>query len=222
MNCAQVRAALPEFVYGGLTPDVQGQVESHINCCPECRRESAALRQVRHLLTAAPSPEVRVDAPALYRVAAERQARRVRRWRRCALAACAAVFALIAVTALPRLEIHVGSSEMVVRWGPAPVPVPVPTPGANSPGSPVAPLVSTAPPRDLSSIEDRLRVLSELTQAQADDDRDRDEQRERDIAHLRQQIKDWQGQSARRFGAVERDFDALYTAQFPSRKGGRP
>jgi anti-sigma factor RsiW len=56
MNCAQVRVALPEFVYGGLTPAVQDQMEIHINGCPECRREAAALRQVRHLLTAAPAP----------------------------------------------------------------------------------------------------------------------------------------------------------------------
>jgi Putative zinc-finger len=218
MNCPQVRAALPELVYGGLTPEVQSQMDAHLNGCAECRRESAALRQVRHLLTAAPAPEVRVDAPALYRVAAERQARRVRRWRRIGLTACAAAVALIAVTALTHLEIHVRSSEMVVRWGSAPVPDH--TPVAYAPGSPAAP-VATAP-RDLSSIEDRLRVLSELTQALAEDDRDRDYQREREIAHLRQQIKDWQGQSAQRFGAVERDFDALYTAQFSSHKGGRP
>jgi Putative zinc-finger len=216
MNCAQARAALPEFVYGGMTPEVQDQVKSHINGCPECQRESAALRQVRHLLTAAPAPEVRVDAPALYRVAAEQQTRRTRTWRRFALAACAAVFALFAVTALTRLEIHVGSSEMVVRWGPAPDSTPV----AHAPGSPITPIAAV--PRDLSSIEDRLRVLGELTQALADDDRDRDEQRELEIALLRRQIKDWQGQSVQRFGAVERDFDALYTAQFPSRKGGRP
>ena len=75
---------------------------------------------MRHLLTAAPAPEVRVNAPAMYREAAERQTRRTRTWRRFALAACAAVFALLAVTALARLEIHVGSSEIVVRWGPAP------------------------------------------------------------------------------------------------------
>jgi len=218
MNCAQFRAALPEFVYGGLTPEVRNQVESHINGCPDCRRESAALRQIRHLLTAAPAPDVRVDAPALYRVAAERQTRRVRRWRRIGLTVCAAAVILIAVTALTRLEVHVGRSEMVVRWGPAPITEP--TPVAHAPGSPIAPM--TPVPRDLSSIEDRLRVLSELTQALAEDDRDRDEQREREIAHLRQQMKDWQGQSAQRFGAVERDFDALYTAQFPSHKGGRP
>jgi Putative zinc-finger len=219
MNCAQVRAALPEFVYGRLTPEVQGQVESHISECAECRRESTALRQVRHLLTVVQTPEVRVDMLAVYRAAAERQMRRVRTWRRCALAAYVAAVALIALTALTRLEIHVGSSEMVVRWGPALVPEQ--TPVAHAPGSPVAPLLSTAP-RDLSSIEDRLRLLSELTQALADDDRDRDEQREREIAHLRVQISDWQGQSAQRFGAVERDFDALYTAQFPSHNGGRP
>ena len=219
MNCAHVRAALPEFIYGGLTPDVLSQVESHINACPECRREVAALRQVRRVLIAAPAPNVRVEAPAIYRAAAERQARRMRTWRGYALAACAAVFALIAVTALARLEIHVGRTELVVRWGPAPVPAP--TPGADTLGPPVPPVVATAP-RDLSSIEDRLRVLSELTQALADDDHDRDEQREQEIGRLREQIKDWQGQSAQRFGAVERDFSALYTAQFPSHKGGRP
>jgi hypothetical protein len=218
MNCAQVRASLPEFVYGGLTPDVLGEVESHINGCPDCEREAVVLRQVRRLLTAAPAPDVSVNALAIYRVAAERQVRRTQTWRRIALAAGAAAVALIAVTALTRLEIHVGNSEMVVRWGPAPVPAP--TPGPDAPGSP-APVVAAAP-RDLSSIEDRLRVLSELTQALADDDRDRDEQREREIARLREQIKDWQSQSARRVGAVERDFDALYIAQFPNHKGGRP
>ena len=39
MNCAQIRAALPEFVYGGLTLEMQSQVKSHLNGCPECRRE---------------------------------------------------------------------------------------------------------------------------------------------------------------------------------------
>jgi hypothetical protein len=218
MNCAQVHTALPEFVYGGLTPKMLGQVESHINGCPECRREASALRQVRRLLTAAPIPDVNVNAPGIYRAAAERQARRTRTWRRFALAACAAAVALIAVTALARLEIHVGNSEMMVRWGPAPIPEH--TPVAYAPGSPAAPVTAAA--SDLSSIEDRVRVLSELTQALADDDHDRNEQREREIARLREQIKDWQSQSARRFGAVERDFDALYTAQFPSHKGGKP
>jgi anti-sigma factor RsiW len=216
MNCAQVRASLPEFVYGGLTPDVLGQVESHINGCPDCEREAAGLRQVRRSLTSA--PDVSVNALAIYRVAAERQVRRAQRWRRIGITACAAAVILIAVTALSRLEIHVGSSEMVVRWGPAPEPIS--NQGAYAPRSPVAPVTAAAP--DLSSIEDRLRVLSELTQALAEDDHDRDEQREREMAQLRQQMKDWQGQSAQRFGAVERDFDALYTAQFPSHKGGRP
>jgi anti-sigma factor RsiW len=218
MNCAQVRASLPEFVYGGLTLDVLGQVESHINGCPDCEREAAVLRQVRRLLTSAPAPDVSVNALAIYRGAAERQVRRTRTWRRIALAAGAAAVALIAVTALTRLGIHVGNSEMVVRWGP--VPEPISNQGAYAPRSPVAPV--TAVPPDLSSIEDRLRVLSELTQALAEDDHDRDDQREQEITYLRQQIKDWQGQSAQRFGAVERDFDALYTAQFPSHKGGKP
>ena len=215
MNCIEARAALPEFVYGGLTPRIQAQVDDHLNGCPECGREAATLCEVRRLLVAA--PDVRVNTAAIYHKAAEQQAQRVRRWRRIAVSACAAVIALIAVAALTRLEIRVGNAEMVVRWGPAPLPQ-APPPAPLVQDSPLA----AAKPVDLSSIEDRLRVLSELTQALAEDNRDRDDQREREIAHLRAQMKDWQGQSAQRFGAVERDFDALYTAQFPSHKGGKP
>ena len=102
MNCAQVRAALPEFVYGGLTPQVQALVDDHLKGCAECGRETAALRDVRGLLIAA--PDVSINTPAIYRVTAAQQLRRVRRWRRMALTACAAVFLLLAATALTRLR----------------------------------------------------------------------------------------------------------------------
>ena len=194
MNCAQVRAALPEFVYGGLTPQVQALVDDHLKGCAECGRETAALRDVRGLLIAA--PDVSINTPAIYRVAAARQMWRVRRWRRMALTACAAVFLLLAATALTRLEIHVGNSEMVLRRGPASAP---PAPRPPAPRIHLAPVAVTKPV-DLSSIQDRLRTLSELTQALAEDDQDRDAQREREIAYLREQMKEWQGQSAQCFG----------------------
>jgi hypothetical protein len=214
MNCPEVRAALPEYVYGEMAPEAEAQLAAHLKTCPGCEGEAAGLRQVRRLLAAAPAPEVRVNAPQLYRKAAERQSRRVRRWRRAALTACAAVVLLAAATALARLEIHVGASELVVRWGPAPVP------------TPPAPMVQVPPSAverpDLSSIEDRLHLLGELTQALAEDGRERDAQREQEIARLREQIRQWQGLSAQRLNAMEKDFDALYVAQFPSRKGGNP
>jgi hypothetical protein len=217
MNCPDIRAALPEFVYGGLAPDARVRLEGHLEQCPDCRREAEALGQVRRLLGAGPSPESRVDLAAVYRQAAERQARRLGRWRRFALAACAACAAAVALIALSRLEIHVGQSEMVVRWGePAAPPAPLPTPSP-----PVAPAPGPPPP-DLAAIEDRLRTLGELTQALADDGHDRDYQRQQEIARLRQEIRQWQGLSAERLSAMQKDFDALYVAQFSSRKGVNP
>ena len=133
MNCPEVRAALPEFVYGGSTPEMRAEVQHHLAGCPECRHEDAALRQVRQLLAAAPAPEVRVDASTVYRQAAERQGRRLRRWRRVAVAACAAAVLIGAVMGLSRLEIHVGASEMVVRWG-APPAAPAPCAARASSG----------------------------------------------------------------------------------------
>ncbi len=118
MNCPAIRAALPEFVYGRLPPQALDSIEAHLHGCPECRREAAALGQVRRLLDAAPAPAVRVDAAALYRAAAERQARRLRRWRRIALTACAAAVVLLSLTALTRLEVRVEYNQLVVRWGP--------------------------------------------------------------------------------------------------------
>ena len=77
-------------------------------------------------------------------------------------------------------------------------------------------------PRDIAAMEDRLHTLSELTQALADDGRDRDYQRGQEIARLREQLRQWQGLSAEQFGAMQKDFDALYVAQFPGRKGVNP
>ena len=221
MKCPEVRAALPEFVYGGLSPAVQADVEGHLDGCPECRSEADALRRVRRLLAAAPAPEVRVDMAAVYRQAAERQARRLRRWRRVALAACAAAVLAAVLAGLSRLEVRIGASELVVRWGPTPAPQMAP-PAPTLPVTAPAPVPAPPPPVDVAAIEERLRVLGDLTQALADDGRERDYQREQEIARLRQQIRDWQGQSAERLTSMQKDFDALYVAQFANHKGVKP
>ncbi len=224
MNCPEVRAALPEFIYGGLTAEMNTEVERHLAGCPDCRLEDAALRRVRGLLTAA--PDVRVDAATIYRQAAERQARRTRRWRRVVVAACAAAVLVAALFGLSRLEIRVGASEMVVRWGvPPAAPVtppalPAPPPAADAPKAPPAP--AAVDDARIAAMEDRLHTLSELVQALADDGRDRDAQRGQEIAHLRKQLRECQGLFAERFGAMQKDFDALYIAYFPSRKGANP
>ncbi|HVS39382.1 MAG TPA: zf-HC2 domain-containing protein [Gemmataceae bacterium] len=219
MNCPEVRTALPGFIYQELPPEVRVELQQHLDGCLACQREEAGLRQVRRLLAAA--PEVRVDTAVVYRQAAERQARRFRRWRSLAVAACAAAVLVAVGVGLSRLEIRVSGSEMVLRWGAPPVaPIPVPSPSpprADSPGSPPA-----AMEERIAAMENRLRVLSELSQALADDDRSRDYQHSQEIAHLREQLREWQGLSAERLSAMQKDFDALYVASFPDRKGVLP
>ena len=217
MNCPEIRAALPEYVYDQLPPQARASVEDHLSGCLECRREASSLGQVRRLLDAAPVPAVRVDTAALYRAAAERQARRLRRWRRIALVACAAAVVLLTLSALTRLEVRVESDQMVVRWGPTPVGPPLPPPPL--------PQVAPAPAvdaHDLVALEDRVRTLSELVQALADDGRERDYQRDLENSRLKQLVRQWQGTSDRRWSDVEKDFDALYIAQFQNRKGVKP
>ena len=176
---------------------------------------SGGAGQVRRLLDAAPAPAVRVDAAALFRAAAERQARRLRRWRGVALAACVAAILLFAFSALSRLEVRVETNQMVVRWGPAPAA----PPSAQAP--PVAP-TPAADPRDLMALEDRVRTLSELVQALADDGREREYQRDLENARLKQLVQQWQGMSDRRWSDMEKDFDALYIAEFQTLKGAKP
>ncbi len=110
---------------------------------------------------------------------------------------------------------------MVVRWGrPPAAPEPATSPPFIQPPQVAPPAAADA--RALASLEDRVRLLSELTQALADDSRERDEQRGQEIARLREQLRQWQGLSAEQFGAMQKDFDALYVAEFPSRKGVNP
>ena len=222
MNCPEVRAALPEFVYGSLPPEARTGVEAHLSACPDCQREAAALRGVRHLLDAAPAPTVRLDTAALYREVADRQGRRLRRWRCAALAACAAAVALLTLTAVARLEVHLEADQMVVRWGPAPTQPPAPPPSVPPTPAPQAAPPAAADTRDLAAMEERVRTLSELVQALADDDRDHDYQRGQEMGRLRQQVLQWQGVSDIRYNDMEKDFGALYIAQFPNRKGVQP
>ena len=59
-------------------------------------------------------------------------------------------------------------------------------------------------------------------QALADDGRERDYQRDLENARLKQLVRQWQGTSDRRRSDMEKDFDALYIAQFQNRKGAKP
>jgi hypothetical protein len=220
MNCQQVRDALPEFLYGGLTPDAAARIDAHLNDCPACRRDAEGLRCVRRLLAAAPAPEPRVDAPALCRKAAELQARRLRFWRRAAAAAVLVTAASLGLALVPRLEVRLSGQELAVRWGRPEAPPAPPPPADPSPRADPTPPKGDSSPSPAS--EERMRVLSELVQALAEDGRKRDYDHAQEVARLRDQLHELERQSARRCAATERDVEALYATQFKSQKGEKP
>jgi hypothetical protein len=214
MNCPDVRARLPALAYGDLGPTEAAAVEEHLAKCAECRQEVACLRGVRRLLDAAPAPAVSVDVAAVYRRAAERQARSARRWRRIACAAGVGLAAAIALAVGLRLEVRVEAQQVVLRWGAPPAP-PAPPP-------PPAPAVRPLPPAVSDVTEEQLRLLSELVQALAADVRGRDERQQQEIDALRRRVQEVQLQSVQRWESAERDLTAIYQAQFPSGKGIQP
>src|SRR5437667_6935726 len=84
MNCPEIRAALPDLLYGELKPALVETVQSHLAGCAGCQAELAALRQVTGLLDKLPVPPVRVDLRQIYWESQVRQEHRLRRWRRAA------------------------------------------------------------------------------------------------------------------------------------------
>jgi hypothetical protein len=212
MNCAKVRDRLPALLYGDLPPGEASALRDHLAACPACRQEHAALEGIRRALDMVPAPAVRVDLPRLYREAAARQVRRAGRWR-WAAAACGAAAAVLLVVLGLRLEVRVESQQLVVRWGTAPEKVIVPPPG---PG----PRAESPPPSP--DVEERLRVLSELIHALADDVAARDEQEQQRVDRVRARLDELQRQGNRRMSETERNVAALYVAHYIAQKGEKP
>jgi hypothetical protein len=210
VNCHEARPLLAEFVYDGCTPDDRTQVDAHLADCVECRREADALRVVRQRLDQTSAPVARVNVAAVYRAAADANARRLRRWRRFALVAGIAA-AILLVVLLGRLEFHVDQHQLTICWNAPPTVAPVPA-ASESDGS--------KPARSPDAQE--IQALSALVHALLDDARLRDQLHAQDIVRLRAQIDELRRQSDGRFAALERDFSALYTAHFSSPKGVNP
>jgi len=211
MHCDQARQALPGLLYGDLEAREAAAVGEHLEGCPACREEYAALARVRRLLDAVPAPDVRVDVHRVYGEAAGLQERRLRRWRRAAVACLAAAAAVLVMLAL-KLEVRVGAGQLTLRWGAPPVAVaPAPAPE----GAPDAVAQARA--------AEEIRLLKELVHALAAHIDARDRRQQQTLARLRERLDDLQWQADRRWNATERDVAALYTAHFGSRnQGARP
>jgi hypothetical protein len=116
MNCPEIRAALPDLLYGQLKPEHAQNVHSHLAECVACQAEWTGLRQTVGLLDKLPVPPVSVDLREIYRQSHLAEERRLRHWRRAAFAligiAAAVVFAM-----LLHLEVRVDGRQLVLRWG---------------------------------------------------------------------------------------------------------
>lgn len=207
MNCPTVDELLPLHAYGDLSADEAAEVDGHLAECPGCRAEFAALTAVRQALDATPPPEVVVDPIVISHAAIERSAVRGRwRW----AVACGGLALGLMGLALLKLEVRVDGQQCVVRWGTPPEIVPP------------ARLVESAPDT-MVALEERVRVLQELTHALAADVAARDRVRGVSQVQTNARLDALVRTIARRFQEAERDVDALYTAQFrPVNEGVKP
>ncbi len=99
MECAEMRAKLPDLAVGALTEREAAQVRAHVAACPSCAAELGGLEAVGRLLDRtepAPAP------PETWARIASRLRPRRSRWI-VVLAPAAAAAVLLAVLALPRI-----------------------------------------------------------------------------------------------------------------------
>jgi hypothetical protein len=211
MKCTDVRAALPLLIYGEPSADEKAALNAHLAGCAACRRERLALEGVRRLLDSAPVPPVEVDLPRLYQTQAARQAQRLRRWRRAALIAGTVAALLLLVVGL-RLEVHLESGQMVVRWGEPPS-----TASSNTDITPTH--VTNRRDAYATETEAELRLLSDLIHALKRDADDRDQRFAERLARLQAQVQAIRSQADDRWNATEQDVAALYLL---TRKGDKP
>ena len=210
MKCTDVRTALPLLLYGEPSAEKEAALNNHLAGCADCRREYAALQNVRRLLDTASTPRVEVDLPRLYQTQAARQAHAMRRWRRIASIA-GAVAALLLLAVGLGLEVRLDSGQLILRWGNPPPPLS---------GIGVSP-VQTTDRQDAyaTETEAELRVLSDLIHALKRDADGRDQRFAERLARLQAQVQAIRSQADDRWNATEQDVAALYLL---TRKGEKP
>lgn len=205
MTCTDIRSLLPAHVYGDLPADDAAEIVAHLRRCPACRAECAELSQVRLALDAVRVPNVRVDVSQLFHTVADRQARRVRRWRRLALAGASIAAGLLLVLGL-KLEVRAGDGQITLTWG-------------DRPAAPRQ--VEAAPPSqeaqtqaDYHGLEERVRLLQDVTLALAADVESRDRQKQVEMVALRVRLDAVQQVVAHNWSEAQRLMSALYVAHF--------
>jgi hypothetical protein len=211
MNCLEVRPLLPALAYDDLPPAEAALVRRHLDACPGCRDEYAGLTHARAALDAIPVPAVKVDFARLYTEVAARQERQARHWRRISLAATALAAAVLVAIGL-RLQVRVGANELVIAWGEQP--------SRERDRADVRPPVA----HDSGAhVEERLKLLDDLTHALAADNDRRDRRYQQEMADLGRRLQSLQRVAMEKWLETERNLSALYVAQFkPSNERNTP
>jgi anti-sigma factor RsiW len=200
MNCPQIREQLPLFVYGDLPATEAVEIERHLTECTACQNQDAALRQVRVALESTPAPEVFVNSGQIFLTAAERPVHR--RWLRSAFT-CGLAASLV-VLAIFNVELRADGHQLVIRWGRLPE-----AKVAVDRGQPA----TTA----LAALEERVRILQDLTHALARDVDFRDRARNDEWIRTKSQLDSLTRLTGQQLVDAQRDVDALYAAHFKSK-----
>ena len=207
MKCDEIHELLPLHLYGDLSDSERAAVEVHLETCPECRGELAALGGVRKELDKALPDTCGINVAAIYRAESDRLRRRSRRWRAVAVLAALAALLFLAL----RVEVRAERGQLVVRWG-------EPQPVAVAPAPVVERVIVRSEPASTRELEERISRVSALIQALAANMDTKDDQ-QKELVRLRREFAELQ-QIKRRLGQTEREVAALYTAQFGSRPSG--
>lgn len=205
MTCTDIRSLLPAHVYGDLPADDAAEIVVHLRRCPACRTECAELSQVRLALDAVPAPKVHVDVSQLFHTVADQQARRVRRWRRLAIAGAALAAGLLLVLGL-KLEVRAGDGQITLTWGDRPA--------ASRPVESALPSRDVQSNADIHRLEERIRLLQDVTHALAADVESSDRQKQVEMAAMRVRLDAVQQMVAQNWSEAQRLMSALYVAHF--------
>jgi anti-sigma factor RsiW len=223
MNCSEIRTALPELLYGELTPAQAQAVQSHLATCAACQAEFSGLKQVSGALDKLTVPPVRVDVGQIYWQGQVRQALRVKRWRRAAVA-MTGIAAAVVVMALLQLEVRVDDRQLVLRWGGARetfgqiVPDPKQAPGQSG-HERQAPQLETASAE--VALAD-LKLLRDLLHALAADVDGRDRQQQESLAAMQRQLDRLERVAQERWTATVRYVAANTRSENQEKEGVNP
>ena len=205
MDCTQIRGRLLAWQYGELSPAEQAEVARHLAACAVCRQEASGWQEFRGQLQAFTGPAVQVNIPGIYQQALQRRESGTRRWRRAAVAVTALAAAVL-IAVVPKLEVRVDASQLIVRWGAPAEPVPAPV-LAQTPAP--APQVSA---EDLALVKNLVRALAQEVQAG-------DRRQQEALLAMQARLEYVLGQTSEYVAANERD-KAVLAAQFRLQRKG--